>query len=331
MKRFLILAALILFFHAVYGQQIKDGKNIRILFYNVENLFDTIDNAQTNDNEFLPEGSKNWNGYRYWKKINQIFQVIAAAGGDTPPEIIGFCEVEDFLPLYHIINNTPLLKYSYKIVHYNSPDHRGIDVALLIRKDAVKLISSRPVRVSLDTSGVVTTRDILYASLLVGSDTLHTFVNHWPSRMGGQAKSEPKRMLAASTLKALTDSITKTNAESKILVMGDFNDEPENNSLRSLEDGSLINLSRVLKKECDCGTYKYRNNWNMIDQILVSENLIDESNKDVQPVLSIINKDFLLVDDQTYGGEKPFRTYLGPRYQGGFSDHLPIMLKINLK
>ena len=323
---------LLLIFQVVYNQQSSGNKHIRVMFYNIENLFDTLDNKHTNDNEFTPDGSKNWNNYRYWKKINQIFQVIAATGGNTPPEIIGFCEVEDFLPLYHVINNTPLMRYPYQILHFNSPDKRGIDVALLVRKDVVKLISSKPIHVVLDHSGASTTRDILYASLLVGSDTIHTFVNHWPSRRGGQAKSEPKRMIAANALKVVTDSLLKGNSNNKIIVMGDFNDEPDNNSLQLLEEeGSLINLSGILQEDCDCGTYKYRNNWNMIDQFLVSEVLVKNKNNTIQPILTIVREDFLLTEDPTYGGDKPYRTYSGPRYLGGFSDHLPILLEINLK
>lgn len=324
--RFLFSLILIIL---VSGANAQYDTRYRIMFYNLENLFDTIDNPNTNDEEFLVNGDKQWNNFRYWRKVNKTFQVVAAAGDYEPPEIIAVCEVEDFLPLYHITNNTPLAKFNYSIIHKNSPDRRGIDVALLYRRDQIKLLNYQfhPLSFKWDTS--MRTREILHAELLMQSDTLHLFVNHWPSRRGGMIKSEPKRLEASRLLRKLTDSIQMISPDASIVIVGDFNDEPENKSLSMFcEDGTFVNLSKDLKAKCTCGTYKYRSHWNMLDQAIVSRNLLRSEAKVKVDSFYILREKFLLEPDESYGGSKPYRTYLGPRYIGGFSDHLPIVLNI---
>jgi endonuclease/exonuclease/phosphatase family metal-dependent hydrolase len=324
---------IIFFLIACLSLKSQERGKYRILFYNVENLFDTIDNPETNDDEFIPQGDKHWNSYRYWRKINKIYQVIVAAGDQTPPEIIGLCEVEGFLPLYNLIQNTPLIKFPYTIIHNDSPDSRGIDVALLIRNDKIKLIEKEFLQVTLPNNSDFVTREILHASLQVEQDTLHVFVNHWPSRSGGETKSEPKRIRAAEVLTVAINLVIAKNPRAKIIALGDFNDEPENKSvLQLVENTSLVNLSAALHQSCNCGTYKYRSKWNMIDQVLVTTSLLSKHNLSTSYLdLNILDSKFLLIDDLSYGGEKPNRTYLGPRYVGGYSDHLPILLDLNFK
>jgi hypothetical protein len=317
------------FGYTLYSQKSNRG-DYRLMFYNTENLFDTIDTPNKNDEEFLPDSDKNWDSYRYWKKLKMIYQVIAAAGESSPPEIIGMCEVESFLPLYNLANNTPLSKYPYTIVHQDSPDTRGIDVALLIRNDKVQLIDKVFLKVIFPFDTSANTREILHACLRIQEDTLHVFVNHWPSRRGGEIKSEPRRMVASKVLQQAINSIKTQNPDAKIVVLGDFNDEPQNKSLQQLTSKTdMVNLSQKLQKSCKCGSYKYRSKWNMIDQVIVSKSLLKmEQLYTTTEKISVFSKDFLLIDDTSYGGTKPNRTYLGPRYMGGYSDHLPVLIDL---
>lgn len=325
LRTFIIVTLLISVHRVNYAQR----GNVRVMFYNLENLFDTINNPETHDDEFLPDGDKNWDSYRYWKKIKRTFQVIAAAGEERPPEILGVCEVESFLPLYNLANNTPLSKYPYTIIHKDSPDKRGIDVALMYQKEKVQLLNKTFIQVEFPTVADKITRDILFASFMIGEDTVHVFVNHWPSRMGGQAKSEPYRVHVAEIVSHRIDSLLIENSNSKIIVMGDLNDEPENISLEILTNTSMINLSGSMKEKCNCGTYKYKTHWNMLDQVLVSPALMNIEKLYVLPEsLKIFNPQFLLESDEANGGVKPYRTYLGPRYIGGYSDHLPVLLDL---
>lgn len=306
--------------------------DFRIMFYNTENFFDTIDNPSTNDEEFLPDGDKNWNSYRYWNKVNKLFQVIAAAGEYRPPEIIGLCEVEGYIPLNNLIKNTPLSKYAYNIVHKDSPDRRGIDVALLCRTDKVEILYKEFIRLNYKNDTAWRSRDILYSKLKVSDDTLHVFVNHWPSRRGGESASEKYRLLASSCLSLKTDSLLKADKAAKIVIMGDFNDEPENESLRNLAKNGLINLSDSLRLRYKYGTYKYRTSWDMFDQFVVSQNLFKDDRLFTNAAsLEVFRPDFLLRDDPANGGSKPYRTFLGPRYIGGYSDHLPVLLDLYYK
>lgn len=315
--------------------------NIRIMFYNVENYFDTRDDPLTADEEFLPESEKNWNFYRYREKTLNLFKTIVAVGESRPPEIICFAEIENKSVLFELIRNTPLEKYEFEIVHYDSPDIRGIDVGLIFRKDMIKKLASQKISITFPFDTLRTTRDILYfKGLTPHSDTLHIFINHWPSRRGGQQVSEPYRILVAQVLRSKCDSILKLNSCANIIITGDFNDEPYNESLsqglgavpavEQYHCSILYNLSALLVEECKCGTYRYRAYWNMLDQFIISGNLLlPQSNlKTGKECLHIANFDFLLIEDKKYGGTKPFRTYQGPVYKGGFSDHLPIYLDL---
>jgi hypothetical protein len=317
--------------------------DIRIMFYNTENFFDTIDDPLTADNEFLPGSELNWDKSRYYTKINHIYQTIAAVGEDSPPEIIGFAEIENRKVLSDLIYHSPLEKCNYKIIHKDSPDPRGIDVGLLYLPDKIKYLKSEFIEINFPNHPEKKTRDILYFKCLVNGDTLNIFINHWPSRKGGQKKSEPYRKLVASILKQKVDSLLRINPLANIIITGDFNDQPDNKSLsvslgalkesQNTETGKLYNLSWSLKENCQCGTYRLSSNWDMLDQFIVSGSLLKTRNiiETCSQCIHIGQYSFLLKEDQKYGGFKPFRTYTGPAYKGGFSDHLPVFLDLYFK
>jgi hypothetical protein len=325
----------------INGQETKLEKrgDVRIMFYNTENFFDTIDNPLKEDNDFLPGSKLKWDKWRYNKKVQHIYQSIAAVGEMRPPEIIGFSEIETRKVLSDLVYHTPLEKYNYKIIHKDSPDQRGIDVALIYRADIIKCLDTSFISIRFPGNSKKTTRDILYFKALINGDTLNIFINHWPSRRGGQKKSEPARNYVAGVLKQKIDLLLKSNPKAKILITGDFNDEPDNISLseilaaqksfENIQPGSLYNLSWRIKDSCLCGTYRMGNYWDMLDQFIVSGSILMKGRITASKSSNHIgNFSFLLVEDKKYGGYKPFRTYQGPAYKGGFSDHLPVYIDL---
>jgi hypothetical protein len=320
----------------------KRGNNaIRLVFYNTENLFDTADDSLTNDNEYTPMGMRRWNYNKCQRKLLNLSKVFISIGGWEAPEIIGMCEVENRFVLYELINDTPLNKIGYKIIHKDSPDPRGIDVALIYRPDkfAPTFYKAIPVRFPNDPTS--RTRDILYVKgKVLGKETLHIFINHWPSRYGGYSATKPKRAFVASVLRHAVDSIMTSDPGSKIAIMGDFNDEPNDESITKflmaqndstlLDKYGLYNMMAGYTNRWKTGTNKYRESWSVIDQIIVSTSLLN-SEKGLfthANAAHIFDAPFLLMEDKTYFGLKPFRTYLGPKYQGGFSDHLPVYFDV---
>ena len=303
----------------------RERNSLRIMFYNVENLFDTFDDTLKNDNEFLPTGNRYWTTKKLDTKINNLFKTIIATGNWNPPEIIGLCEVENFYVLNQLVNYTPFSKFQYRIIHHDSPDTRGIDVALLYSPNKYQIIDTAFVEINFPDELRVKTREILYVKGIFNRcDTLHIFVNHWPSRAGSEKGSEHKRVHVATTLKSFTDSILHKNSNADIIIMGDFNDNPTDRSINILankEDGRLVNLSGEFVSRGE-GTLKYRGQWNMFDQFIVSKHVYENNCKKME----IATHEFLLIDDEEYIGKKPFRTYSGYRYTGGFSDHLPVYI-----
>lgn len=324
----------------IYASTVTGHTSCRIMFYNTENFFDTKNDSLTNDEEFLPNGKKHWTQKRYNEKLRHVFQVIAAVGGIAPPAVVGFSEIENRSVLEDLLHKTPLQKYPYKIIHQDSPDLRGIDVGLIYRSDKMKCLSYHFFRINFPGHPYKKTRDILYFKALIHGDTLHIFVNHWPSRWGGRKRSEPGRMFVASVLKSKTDSILSGNSCARIIIMGDFNDDPTNASLQevlaahtsteTLQCDHLYDLSSMLQKSCHCGSLKFGAEWDMFDQFVVSGKMLTDTvglhttTKSVR----VGNFHFLLIPDTRYGGYKPFRTYRGPVYIGGFSDHLPVYLDL---
>jgi exonuclease III len=250
--------------------------------------------------------------------------------------------VENRYVLNKLIYQTPLKKFNYRLIHHDSPDLRGVDVALLYRPEKFNIISSQCIRIIFPFDTVAQTREILMVKGKVfQSDTIILFVNHWPSRRGGYLESEPRRHFVAGLLRSVTDSIFRTDPGPNIIIMGDFNDEPENTSLSQVlaarpadsDAGAddLINLMYAERKKSGEGTIKYQGQWSVFDQFIVSGNLAGISGKDhpLRAEAHIFKGDFLVESDDRYLGEKLKRTYSGPRYLGGFSDHLPVYLDLN--
>lgn len=313
----------------------------RIVFYNVENLFDTLNEPGRNDDFFTPGGERRWDSFRLDKKLNNLHKALAAAGQWVPPSIIGLCEVENRYILEKLIGNTGLSGSGYNIIHSNSPDSRGIDVAVLYKNDEFIVLDTFFKVINFPFDSLATTRDILYIKGIAGgTDTVHFFINHWTSRWGGQAATEPYRKYTASVLRSIVDSVSFVNPGASIVIMGDFNDEPEDISLReclgagfdynNLLPGELYNLSYGEKKQGH-GTIKFQGEWFLFDQFIVSGSLLDgEGGLQTCPLSTkILSAEFLLVPDYTWFGYKPFRTYEGFRYTGGFSDHLPVVLDLS--
>lgn len=308
------------------------AEDFKVMFYNVENFFDTFDDSLTSDEAFTPFGTNHWTRERFVAKRNNIYKTIVAAGKGSLPDVIGLCEVENRRVLLQLTEQTPLSKYRYGIVHYDSPDRRGIDVALLYRRDSFTVIASRAHSVGLRT------RDILHVKGFTRhNDTLHFFVNHWPSK-GGGAASEAGRMSAAVKLKTLVDSLFNENPRANICVMGDFNDYPDSRPINLLDAkrenlgaAHLYNMSIHLQEE-HRGTIKFQGRWELIDLFFVSGNLrFNEHGLHCSPSsVEIFKADFLL-KTSVGEGESLHRTYMGPRYTGGFSDHLPILITIVIR
>ncbi|MGC3977280.1 MAG: endonuclease [Paludibacteraceae bacterium] len=316
-----------------------ERKIFKVMSYNVENYFDCVDDSLTQDEEYLPTGIRAWNIEKYRAKQNHISKVIATAGGWEPPALVALCEVESEKCMVDLTKYSPLKNLKYKYVHYESPDARGVDVALLYQPEMFKPFHSEPIRINFPNS-VRKTRDILYvAGKIPTGDTLNIFVCHFPSRLGGELESEDRRMFVASTLRAKVDSVFSADADANIIIMGDFNDYPTNESIEkmlkanelkdSVSTSELYNLAFALHKK-GIGTHKHEAEWGMLDQIIVSGNLLKPTNKifTSEKDLHVFSADFLLQDDEKFLGKKAFRTYNGMKYQGGFADHLPVYVDL---
>ena len=318
----------------------KEIMLLLVMFWNVENFFDTYNNPYRNDDEFTPTGENHWTKEKFQQKRDDIVKTIALVAEQygTFPTLIGLCEVENAYTLNQLAAHTPLAKVGYKFIHKESPDSRGIDVALLYREDTFTPLEKHFYSVGFPT------RDILYTKGVVNSlDTLHILVNHWPSKSGGEKASEPRRIAVAQRVKGITDSLLAANPSANILLMGDFNDTHNSKSLKILTENNLPDDSsgrKVLENLAPFawgadGTHKYRGVWSTIDQFLVSQGMLECEQEGVLPQwvfcrkeMEIFSPEFLLEWDKTYMGIKPRRTYQGPKYLGGVSDHLPIILTL---
>lgn len=335
-----VLISIILFLFCFFSSHlIAQTGEMRhsIMFYNVENLFDTEDDPDTQDDEFLPKGERRWSGFRFHSKLNNLAKVIVNTGFWEPPAVIGFCEVENRSVLEMLVNHASLKNWKYRIIHKDSPDGRGIDVAAIYREDLFVPVNYDYFPPVMPGEVEPATREILYlAGVLNESDTLHFYFNHWPSRYGGLMETRKGRSGAASRLRYEIDALQARHHDPRVVVMGDFNDQPDDESLikhlKALpevrEDPvELVNLSAGWAASGK-GTLKYQSVWNVFDQIIVTGNLLNPQN----PVYTtpedsfILEAGFLLRKDERYGGMELFRTYEGYRYTGGFSDHLPVIL-----
>lgn len=291
---------------------------------NCENLFDTRHDSLKNDLEFLPDGSYKWTPYRYWAKLNHLGQEIVALSNPVP-DFVAMCEVENDSVMFDLTKRSLLRNAGYEYVMTSSPDERGIDVALLYQPASFALLHSHSIRIK-PLPDTRPTRDILYASgLLITGDTLHIFVVHAPSRRGGEQASRPYRLLVASQLAEAVDSVYAISRDAKIIIAGDFNDYADSPVLQYLYEHHLINMSADAQGSHGAkATYRWHGEWRSLDQILCSPSLAARKQSSV-----IGDLPFLLEDDEKYGGKKPYRTYLGPRYLGGYSDHLPLVVQFS--
>lgn len=328
---------LILFLISCSAGNYSKKRNLTVAFYNVENLFDTENTPGTNDGEFTPDSEKKWTDDRYIKKVNDISKVLAAVNKNELPEIIGLCEVENRKVLEDLIGTELLKSGKYNIIHFESPDFRGIDCALIYRPDEFKLLESKPVKVSFADDAQFTTRDILYVKgKTKNKEEFHLFVNHWPSRIGGLKETEPKRMAVATILKNKIDSVRAANTKAKIIVMGDMNDEPSNKSLAEIlnaqspesENAKLINLMYPVHNN-KLGSYNYRGNWNMLDNLVVSDNLLDKKGFQCVEKQGVVFHEPWMEFKNKKGEISPNRTYGGPNYYGGVSDHFPVYFQLS--
>lgn len=314
------------------------GKMLRneytVVSYNVENLFDIVDDPNIPDEEFLPESEKQWNKERYQKKLDDLVKVISEINPKELPEIIGLVEVENREVLEDLIRTGALADEKYDIVHEESPDYRGIDVALIYRKNAFKVVAHETLPVIFSDDPEFKTRDILHVEGKIRNKTVHLFVNHWPSRIGGEDKTEPKRILAAKVLKKKVDQLLADDPKVRIIIMGDMNDEPSNKSLletlgaQSPDSGmKLVNLM-MPDDALGFGTYFFSGNWNMLDHLIVSYGLINGRGIQVDKNKGFVYQNDWMVFTNKNGDKTPNRSYVGNKYVGGVSDHFPVYFRM---
>lgn len=321
-------------------------KPYKVVFYNIENFFDTIQDPSTYDTEFLPSGPKKWNATKYAKKLDNISRVLfdIAAEDKNYPAVIGVSEVENRSVLEDIIATPKLAPGNYRIAHFDSPDARGVDVAFLYRPDVFKIQGSAPLPFHMPELPNFRTRDFVTMWGTIEDEPFFFLVSHWPSRLGGKEASDPKRMAAAKQIRAIVDSVQKVNPATKVVVMGDLNDDATDASIveglrakgniKDVQPGDMFNPFINLLK-AGYGTLAYRDAWNLFDNIIISDNAATGSTGalkvqrvgDSKYYGGIFNRPYMLQKEGQYKGY-PLRTYVGNDFQGGFSDHFPVYIYI---
>ena len=336
------------FAKAQTGAYKKNYKVLTVAFYNVENLFDTINNPMTFDDDRTPKGKEHWTSKKYAIKIKNTAKVISEIGYDiaqNSPAIIGLCEVENRQVVKDVINDSALIAKKYGIAHFDSPDRRGIDVALIYQKKLFKPTSVKKHALVLNdeknNNKRIYTRDQLVVSGELDTELIHIIVNHWPSRRGGTSRSSWRRVAAARLNVKIIDSINAIYPYAKIIVMGDFNDDPTNKSIKKVLR-SEPKKEKVLKNELfnpmaslhkkGIGTLAYQDQWNIFDQIMINKGFINKDFNTYQYYKAhVFNKHYLLNSKGKYKGY-PFRSYANGMFTGGYSDHFPVyVLLIKLK
>lgn len=334
-NKFLIVLTVI-FFTSCAPWKNAAYRNMTVAFYNVENLFDLENEPGKNDDEFTPESEKNWDKEKYQKKLTDISLVISGMNEGDLPEIVGLCEVENEQVVSDLVQTGLLARGKYEVVHHESPDFRGIDCALAYRPEEFKVVDHFAIPVRFDNDAEYVTRDILYVKGRTRNrEEFHIFVNHWPSRIGGVAQTEPKRVAVARILKGKIDSVMAASPNAHIIVMGDMNDVPDNKSLLevlnaqppSTSGSALVNLMFPDFKDGK-GTYNYRGNWNMLDNLIVAPGLLDDKGfRCVEEKGHIFREEWMEYKNRD-GEISPNRTYGGPNYYGGVSDHFPVYFRL---
>ncbi|MUH37385.1 endonuclease/exonuclease/phosphatase family protein [Zobellia amurskyensis] len=338
--KFRLTIFLLLFVFLGNSQENKSYRIRTIAFYNLENLFDIENDTLIFDDDRTPEGKDRWTLERYNKKLDHLSRVLSEIGSKTTktsPDIIGICEVENRRVIQDLINHPNLISKDYGILHYDSPDERGIDVALLYKKSVFLPTSSASHRLLLinDDGERNYTRDQLIVGGLLDDEQMFFMVNHWPSRSGGEARSRPNRMAAAKLSKRIIDSVQRLDSDAKIISMGDFNDDPTNDSFKKilktkgkisqLDSLGLYNPMEKLYKK-GIGSLAYRDKWNLFDQIFFTENILYPDERSYKFWKArVFNAPYLVAKKGQYKGY-PQRTYAGGSYTGGYSDHFPVYM-----
>lgn len=338
MKKLLLIPALLLiaqFCLSGQGQQYKVGC---IGFYNLENLFDTLDTPGVRDTEFTPTGANRYDTRVYLEKLDNLARVVSELGTDLTPDgvaVLGVAEIENRKVLEDFVFHPRIKDRNYEIVHYDSPDERGIDVALLYQPRYFQVTGSRaiPLLIYEGNGERNFTRDVLYVSGLFDGEPLHILVNHWPSRSGGEAATQPYRNAAAMLCKNVCDSLTQIDPNARIILMGDLNDDPTSPSVRKVlqanhkkkevQPGGLFNPMYDFYKK-GVGTLAYRDTWNLFDQIILSYGLINPQAGGYRFYQAHIHNKPYMVQKMGHFQGYPFRTYGGNTYLGGYSDHFPV-------
>jgi hypothetical protein len=346
MKQLLFAASLLIF--SLTGHSQKQSYKVLVIgFYNLENFYDTTDNPMVNDDEFTPKGPRNYNSAIYWNKVGKLASVIAQMGTDVDPKdpdgpaVLGVAEIENDTVLNDLVNHPLLKSRGYKFIHHEGPDLRGVDVGLLYNPKFFKVEDSRSIFVKLPGGSKESflTRDVLWVKGKLDGETVHFYVNHWPSRLGGEERSAPARAAAAMVSKNHMDSIAKADGEQKVVIMGDLNDNPTDPSItkvlkarekkEDVETGGLFNPWISLYKK-GIGTLGYQDAWGLFDQSIISYPWLSKEQTGFFYYKQVIfNREFLTENVGRYKGY-PMRTWDGLTYRGGYSDHFPtylVMLK----
>ncbi|WP_253916349.1 endonuclease/exonuclease/phosphatase family protein [Lentimicrobium sp. S6] len=310
---------------------------VAIGYYNLENLFDTIDSEGVAEGDFLPNGAKKWNAERYYYKLDQMARVLSEIATDKTPDglaIFGISEIENRFVVEDLVKTDALKDRNYQVVHYNSPDRRGIDVALVYNPDYFELTNSYSAPFMMaDTN--FKSRDQLVVTGLLKGEEVHFQVNHWPSRGGGEKRSRPKRVAAADLSRSLADSLLALNPNAKVMIMGDLNDDPVDISvakhLKATDDKSKLSEGYfynpfMTKYKKGIGSLAYRDSWNLFDQIIMTPALVAEDRSTWTYFKSeIFKKPYMINQEGKYKGY-PKRSFVGNKFQGGYSDHFPVYM-----
>ena len=329
------IAGVLLLTAAATGQEKKQFQVYGVCFYNLENLFDTINNNGKYDQEFSPSGSRQWNGQKYWSKIHNLAYAISHFTSDnTPmgPAVIGVSEIENATVLHDLVLHDLIKKWHLQVVHHDSPDRRGVDVGLLYNPRLFRVLNVTNATVTVEGNPSFRTRDQMCVTGMMGADKVSIIVNHWPSRLGGQEQSSYLREAAAARVMATVDSLLADDPNQGIIVMGDLNDDPQDKSC-AVVMGAKKKMGDVKEPrqffnpwwatlDKGIGTLAYRGQWNLFDQIMISKYVLGERSRLTYMRHEVLNFDFLKTQEGDYAGY-PLRTYSAGRFLNGYSDHFP--------
>ena len=341
MKKLILSLCLVGAMLVVFAQ-----KPYKVVFYNLENLFDTINDPNKNDEEYLPEGARKWTTYRYNQKLENMSRVLfdIAAEDRNFPTVIGVSEIENRLVLEDLLATQKLAKTNYRIVHYDSPDRRGVDCAFFYRPDQFKLEGSEAHKISFPGQPNFLTRDLVAMWGKIDGEPFYFIVSHWPSRLGGKERSQHSRDFVAAKCKHICDSVRTVNPNTKVVIMGDFNDDATDASvvevlgakgnMKKLEKTDMFNPFYAMLK-AGYGTLAYRDSWNLFDNIVVSENLATGSTGALKVQKkegakfygNIFTRPYMIQQEGQYKNY-PLRSFVGSNFQNGYSDHFPVYIYI---